>query len=97
MSITVPGYQPATDEDMEINYNVVTGSYFDATGIGIVEGRSFGDADTAESEPVAIVNETMARRYWIRRGRRTEDLNRRRLAAPPDRGSSARREVPRVA
>ena len=64
MSITVPGYQPATDEDMEINYNVVTGSYFNATGIGIVEGRAFGDADTAAGEPVAIVNETMAQRYW---------------------------------
>ncbi len=63
-SIAVPGYQPAPDEDMEVNFNTVSGSYFDATGIDLVEGRPFTATDASESEPVAIVNETMARRYW---------------------------------
>ncbi len=63
-TIAVPGYRPAPDEDMEINFNVVSGSYFDATGIALVEGRTFATTDTPDSEPVAIVNQTMARRYW---------------------------------
>ena len=63
-TIAVPGYRPAPDEGMEINFNVVSGSYFDATGIAIVEGRAFAATDTPDSAPVAIVNETMAQRYW---------------------------------
>jgi putative ABC transport system permease protein len=35
-----------------------------ALGIQLVSGRFFTDADTAESPPVTIINETMARRYF---------------------------------
>jgi len=45
--------------------NVVATNYFDVMGIPIVAGRSFGAADGDDTAaPVAIVNETMARRYW---------------------------------
>jgi len=37
--------------------------YFETLGIPILEGRSFTEAD-AHGEPVAIVNEAMARDYW---------------------------------
>jgi putative ABC transport system permease protein len=33
-------------------------------GVQPVSGRFFTDADRADAPPVAIVNETMARRYW---------------------------------
>jgi len=42
----------------------VTQDYFHAMGIPLVAGRTFGDADTAQSAPVAIINQTMARRFW---------------------------------
>ena len=42
----------------------VAGRYFEAVGIPLRRGRLFGAEDTAESEPVAIINETMARRVW---------------------------------
>jgi predicted permease len=42
----------------------VTPGYFRAMGVQLVSGRSFTDADGANAPPVAIVNETMARRYW---------------------------------
>ena len=38
--------------------------YFETLGAGIVEGREFDDHDTTDSPRVAIVNETLARRFW---------------------------------
>jgi predicted permease len=38
--------------------------YFDAISIPILRGRRFRDADTLDAPRVAIVNETMARRFW---------------------------------
>ena len=42
----------------------VTAGYLRAAGATIREGRSFLPGDTEQSLPVAIVNETMAKRYW---------------------------------
>jgi putative ABC transport system permease protein len=42
----------------------VTANYLQAAGITIREGRGFLASDTETSLPVAVVNETMARRYW---------------------------------
>ena len=45
--------------------NLVATNYFDVMGIPIVSGRGFVSADgDDEAAAVAIVNETMARRYW---------------------------------
>jgi predicted permease len=63
-SVFVPGYAPSPDEEMEINYNVVTPGYFDALGIPLVDGRGLQASDVPSGPVPAIVNETMARRYW---------------------------------
>jgi macrolide transport system ATP-binding/permease protein len=42
----------------------VTGDYFEAMGIPLRQGRFFNDRDDRSALPVAIVNETLARRYW---------------------------------
>jgi predicted permease len=63
-TVAVPGYEPAADEDMELNYNTISPAYFDAMGIAFADGRPFDDRDRAGSAPVVIVNETMAARYW---------------------------------
>lgn len=42
----------------------VTGNYFQAMGISLLHGRYFNDSDRPETGPVAIVNQTLARRYW---------------------------------
>jgi putative ABC transport system permease protein len=42
----------------------VQGSYFSALGIKLLEGRLFGPEDRADSAPVAIVSESLARRHW---------------------------------
>jgi predicted permease len=44
--------------------STVTAGYFNTIGTRIVRGRAFSDADREGSEPVVIVNETMARTLW---------------------------------
>ncbi len=38
--------------------------YFESVGIGLKAGRKFTERDRASSEPVAMVNETLARTLW---------------------------------
>jgi putative ABC transport system permease protein len=42
----------------------VMGSYFQTMGIPLLEGRWFGPEDRLESQPVAIVSLSMARKLW---------------------------------
>jgi putative ABC transport system permease protein len=42
----------------------VSAGYFDAFKIPLVRGRDFTDNDTAGSQPVAIINEAMAKEFW---------------------------------
>jgi putative ABC transport system permease protein len=42
----------------------MTANYFETMGIRLVKGRAFNSADTADSPPVAVINETLARRIW---------------------------------
>jgi predicted permease len=44
----------------------ISPSYFQTLGIPIVRGRTFTAADTPATQQVAIINETMARRFWPR-------------------------------
>ena len=43
---------------------VVTPGYFEVAGMRLIRGRLFGDADTAHTEAVAVINQTMAQLYW---------------------------------
>jgi predicted permease len=42
----------------------VTGGTFQALGIPLLQGRDFQDSDNSDTTPVAIIDETLARRYW---------------------------------
>jgi len=44
----------------------VAPGYFEVFKMPIKRGRTFTDRDTASGPPVVIINETMARQYWIR-------------------------------
>ena len=47
-----------------MTWATISGDYFQALGIPLLRGRFFSDADTKNTTPVVIINETMARRYW---------------------------------
>jgi putative ABC transport system permease protein len=57
--------EPETVRDALIASNgSVSPNYFRAFGIPVLKGRAFTEQDTADSMPVAVINETLARRYW---------------------------------
>jgi len=64
MTLTVPGYAPQGDEDMEINYNEVAGDYFGALGIPLVDGQALPRVRPEGGPIPSVINHTMARRYW---------------------------------
>ncbi|HEY7544603.1 MAG TPA: ABC transporter permease, partial [Blastocatellia bacterium] len=45
-------------------YTRVAPNYFRTMGIPIKSGREFNERDNEKAPPVAIISETMARRYW---------------------------------
>lgn len=63
-SLSVPGYDQKPNEDMSAQYSIVSPRYFAALGIPLVAGRDLTDQDDADHPRVAIINETMAKRFW---------------------------------
>jgi putative ABC transport system permease protein len=45
----------------------VTPGYFEALGVPLVQGRTFGETDTEEAPPVVLVDETWATRFFPNR------------------------------
>src|SRR6266478_561836 len=62
--LEIDGYQSAPNEQPTSEYNEVAEDYFTTIGIPIVSGREFARTDDENSPPVAIINETMAAKYW---------------------------------
>ncbi len=46
------------------NYTIVSPGYFAAVGTPILRGRPFLESDVASSQPVTIISEAMAKKYW---------------------------------
>jgi hypothetical protein len=57
------------DEEAGASWDRVSADYLQNLGVGLVRGRYFTGADSATTEPVAIVNETFIKRFF----RRDED------------------------
>ncbi len=47
-----------------VTFNLISADYFRAMGARLQAGRAFATSDTAKSQPVAIVNEAFARRFY---------------------------------
>ena len=58
------GYVPKPGEDISSDFNQIGLDYFRVMKIPLLEGRDFGQLDTVTAPPVAIINETAARRFW---------------------------------
>jgi len=62
--ISVDGFEVPPEERPTVEYNEVGPDYFATTGVRLVSGREFTRADDERAALVAIVNETMAAKYW---------------------------------
>jgi predicted permease len=65
LSINVDGIEPPPGREFHIvDYTAVDPGFFDAAGVRILRGRNFNQQDGPESPPTAIVNQTLAERFW---------------------------------
>jgi putative ABC transport system permease protein len=62
--ISVEGHEPAPNEPTRAHPRAITVDYFKTMGIQVTAGRDFTATDRSGGQLVAIVNETMARKYW---------------------------------
>ena len=61
--ITIAGYKPRGNEDMEPDNDSVNSEFFSTFGIPLLTGRVLTDADEIGSHKVAVVNDVFAERY----------------------------------
>jgi putative ABC transport system permease protein len=62
---TIEGLAPlASGQRLPTDYRDASADYFRTMGIPLRKGRYFTDQDKADRPLVAIINETLARRYW---------------------------------
>ena len=63
--IMAEGYEMAPGESLISPYRVVvTPGYMEALAVPLKSGRLFTESDTDTSQPVAIVDESLARKFW---------------------------------
>ncbi|HEX8136906.1 MAG TPA: ABC transporter permease [Pyrinomonadaceae bacterium] len=64
-TLSIEGREPPpTGEEEAVSYRVIDQNYFRTMGIPLLRGRYFTEQDNSQSQPVVMINETMARRYW---------------------------------
>jgi len=64
-AVLAEGYVPRADREENLaGFSVVGPDYFETMGTRIVAGRAINGRDTDSSPKVAVINQTMARRYW---------------------------------
>lgn len=77
VAINVPG-RPVP-EGMSTEYRMVTPGYLETMGITLLDGRTITETDRGETEPVVVINETLATEYFASTnpiGRRVGDFSR---------------------
>jgi putative ABC transport system permease protein len=62
--LEIEGYTAKSREDTLVYFNRVSGRYFETLGTALIAGRDFNAHDTLESPKVAIVNQTMAKKFF---------------------------------
>jgi predicted permease len=78
--LLIDGYTSKGPADTVVYFNRISARFFDTLGPALIAGRDFNAHDTLQSPKVAIVNQTMANRYFagkspIGKRYRTEDGN----------------------
>jgi predicted permease len=63
--VQVEGYVPPPNApEVQVDQRIVSIGYFPTMDVPIIKGRNFTDQDSADGQPVAIVDEKMANHFW---------------------------------
>ena len=82
MSIAAAPASFPDNKGLEVGWEIVRGQYFEAMGIRLLHGRLFDTTDRAASDPVAIVDAGLARKWF---GREADAVGQRiRIAGGPN-------------
>jgi predicted permease len=63
-TIWIPGVHQPGQTGANVDVTSVSSDYFNAVGVPLIAGRAFTEDDRPDTPRVAIVNETMSRRFW---------------------------------
>jgi putative ABC transport system permease protein len=65
INFSILGRPPLSPSEKPVTqYRMTSPDYFRTMNIPILSGRDFTNRDTLHSQPVAIINDSFARRYW---------------------------------
>jgi putative ABC transport system permease protein len=63
-SVTLPGRGKLTGEGLSIERRTVTPGYLQLLRVPLLRGRHLSDEDRANTQPVVVINQAAARKYW---------------------------------
>lgn len=64
LQFNIRDYSPPPDEHVQARFDFVSPGYFETVGMSLIAGRDFEERDAMNSPMIAVINETMARRYF---------------------------------
>jgi predicted permease len=64
IEFTIEGRPSPRNEVWVSDYRIASTGYFRAMKIPLLRGREFSEQDNAHTTPVAMISETLARRFW---------------------------------
>jgi predicted permease len=63
--VWIPGFElPPGADSLRVRHTLVGPNYFNAVGTRLRRGRPIDERDAPNALPVAVINESMARRFW---------------------------------
>ncbi len=57
-------FPPGQEPHAQYQYHFISGDYMRTIGVPLLSGRWFDTRDTRKSQPVILINQAMARKYW---------------------------------
>ena len=64
-AVNVDGFTPPKGErGFRTEYTTADSGFFDAAGVTLVSGRLFNSSDLPGTQPVAVIDEAMAKKFW---------------------------------